>query len=300
MKIVNFGSLNNDIVYKVDHFVRPGETLSADLVEASVGGKGLNQSIAASRAGTRVMHVGKVGSDGSELLNALKQAGVDITLVEQSAHRSGHAVIQVDKTGQNSIILHGGANLDVDRYLIDRAFASIEKEDILLTQNEISNIAYLMEKAHENGIRLALNPSPMTAQLLKCPLDYVEWFFLNETEGMALTEAEDCAGITRRLMKRFPRSKVVLTLGENGVLYRDSEQLLSYGAYEVEPVDTTGAGDTFTGYFLSGIAKGLSIAENLRLASIASALAVSRKGASLSIPLLEDVTSSNLSLKHPR
>jgi ribokinase len=294
MKIVNFGSLNNDFIYMVNHFVRPGETLRAAAIDNSVGGKGLNQSIAAARAGAIVMHVGKIGDDGNNLTDALRQEGVDISFVEQSNSKSGHAIIQVDKSGQNSIIIYGGANLDIDKGLIDRAFMKIDSEDIILIQNEISNTPYLMEKAHERGNRLAFNPSPITEDIMNYPLEYVSWFVLNETEGKALIGAGENDEITKSLITKFPGSAVVLTLGEKGVMYLDAEKALYHGIYEVEAVDTTGAGDTFTGYFLAGITKGLSIEENLRLASIASSITVSRKGASPSIPVLKEVLNFNL------
>lgn len=289
MKIINFGSLNIDLVYKLDHLLSSGETLRADSFERFVGGKGLNQSVAAARAGVQVMHIGKAGEDGIELADVLKKEGVDTAFVEKSADKSGHAIIQVDKNGQNNIIIYGGANLDVDKELVDRAFQKINSEDIILIQNEISNISYIIKKAHEHGIRIALNPSPINDDLLNFPLEYVNWFILNETEGRALTGETENEKIMNSLLKRYTDCAVVLTLGEKGVIYKDAKVSLSHGIYKVEAVDTTGAGDTFTGFFLAGIVKGIGVEENLKLASAAASVAVSRKGASPSIPLLEEV-----------
>lgn len=147
MRIVNFGSLNNDFVYTVDHFVKPGETLLSENLGMFVGGKGLNQSIAAARAGVQVTHVGKIGNDGANLLEAMEHDGVSADFVERSEEKSGHAIIQIDQLGQNSIIIYGGANQDVDCGMIDRVIAALDGDDIILIQNEISNIAYIMKKA---------------------------------------------------------------------------------------------------------------------------------------------------------
>lgn len=161
MKILNFGSLNIDYVYTVGHFVQPGETVRSEKLEQFCGGKGLNQSIALARAGASVWHAGKVGVDGEMLVEALQKAGVDTAYVEQSTKRTGHAVIQVDASGQNCILLHSGANADLDETMIDRVLAHFGQGDILLVQNEQNNLPYVMEQAHAHGLLIACNPSPI-------------------------------------------------------------------------------------------------------------------------------------------
>lgn len=297
MKIVNFGSLNNDLVYSVEHFVKPGETVESEKLETFPGGKGLNQSIAAARAGAQVVHVGKIGPDGENLKAALRSEGVNADYIESSSLKSGHAVIQVEKSGQNSIILYTGANHDVGRPLIDRALASAGGDDLVLLQNEISNGPYIIQKAHERGLRVAFNPSPITAEILDYPLEYVHWFLLNQIEGQTLTGAGDPEEITRGLMEKYPGCAVILTLGKEGVLYDDGKTTARHGIYDVPCVDTTGAGDTFTGYFLAGVAAQRPIEECLRLASVASSIVVSRKGASPSIPTIREVLTANLPYK---
>jgi len=150
MKILNFGSLNIDYTYQVEHFVRAGETLSSDSLQIFSGGKGLNQSIALSRAGADVWHAGAVGKeDGEFLLRQLEEAGVHTEFIAHTEGKTGHAIIQKDPTGQNCILLYGGANQEITRQMADRVLESFEEGDFLILQNEISEIGYIMEKAHE-------------------------------------------------------------------------------------------------------------------------------------------------------
>ena len=284
MKVLNFGSLNIDHVYTVEHLVNPGETIASQKLEFFCGGKGLNQSIALSRAGAKVYHAGKIGSDGEILKTQLQKNGVNTDLIRKSDCLSGHAIIQVDSSGQNSIILHGGANYDIDSLYVDQVLDSFHKGDIILLQNEISCMEYIVLKAHQKGLLIALNPSPMNEIIHALPLENVEWFILNELEGQAITGLKSPEEIAAKLMERFPDSRVVLTLNKNGVLYQDREQFLKHDIYKVDVVDTTAAGDTFTGYFLACISEGIPIDVAIEKASIAAALAVSVKGASNSIP----------------
>lgn len=293
MKILNFGSLNIDYVYSVDHFVNPGETLSSDKLELFCGGKGLNQSIAAARAGAPVFHAGKVGKEGGMLTDILNKSGVDITNAALSEKVTGHAIIQVDASGQNCILLHGGANTDIGEDFIDKVLSKFEPGDILLSQNEINNIPYLLKKAHERGLVIAYNPSPIDKNITSYPFEYVKYFILNEIEGNALTGKTEPQEIADELLRKYPKSAVVLTLGKHGVFYKDENESITYGTYKVKRVDTTGAGDTFTGYFLAGVYDGLDTKEILHRASIASSIAVSRKGASSSIPTLDEVLNAD-------
>jgi len=295
MRILNFGSLNLDFVYQVEHFVRPGETILADRLDIFNGGKGLNQSIALARAGATVFHAGRIGSDGQRLIDCLADNGVDTRFVRQSAGPGGHALIQVDANGQNCIILHGGANQQIAVKDIDETLDFFNDGDVLLLQNEINRVALIMEKAQQRGLRIALNPSPITAKLLDYPLQYVRWFILNEIEAAALASLAgpiDSLAAERmadRLIGRWPQAAVVLTLGSEGAIYRDIDQLVREPARRVPVVDTTAAGDTFTGYFLQGVAAGQPIEEVMAKASAAAAICVSRRGASDSIPRRREV-----------
>lgn len=291
MKILSFGSLNLDKVYSVDHFVRAGETLSSSILEEFCGGKGLNQSVAIARAGGEVYHAGCVGAaDGGMLLDMLSGSGVDISLVKQLSCPSGHAIIQVNGDGQNCILLYGGANQQVSKVQIDETLAAFDAGDILVLQNEISNLSYLIEAAGKKGMTIVLNPSPMTADILTLPLQYVSYFLLNEVEARDLCgeEAEDEA-YPDKLLARFPDSRIVLTLGDRGCIYRDKDQQISQPACKVQAVDTTAAGDTFTGFFVAAIAAGADVHTALEQATKAAAISVGRKGAAPSIPTREEM-----------
>lgn len=285
MRILNFGSLNLDFVYQVAHFVRPGETLSSEELSTFPGGKGLNQSVALSRAGAEVFHAGCVGEDGGLLLDTLREAGVSCRYVRQLAGaRTGHAVIQVDQSGQNCILLFGGANQMVGEEMIEAVLKDFAPGDWLLLQNEISALPTLLRRAGEKGLRVAFNPSPITPALPHFPLENVEFFLLNEVEGAALGGGGTPEETLNGLRARFPRAKIVLTLGGDGAVCWDGAQLWRQGIFPVEAVDTTAAGDTFTGYFLTAVGEGLDAGTALRRANAAAAIAVSRKGAAPSIP----------------
>ena len=294
MKVLNFGSLNIDFVYSVDHFVRAGETLSSDRLEKFCGGKGLNQAVALARAGATVFHAGCVGADGGMLKALLAESGADTRFIRQTDDASGHAIIQVDKKGQNCILLYGGANQQITDDFVDEVLASCEKGDVLLLQNEINNLPYIVEKAFACGMEIALNPSPINSRLAELPLDKVRYFILNEIEGTELTGETDPEKILEAFRRKYPHSVVVLTLGKHGAVYDDGATRCHHGIYDVPVVDTTAAGDTFTGYFLTCITSGKSPEEALRIASVASSLAVSAKGAAPSIPTMETVLKAEL------
>lgn len=289
MRILNFGSLNVDHVYAVPHFVRPGETLSSLRYQTFAGGKGLNQSIALARAGAEVCHGGKIGHDGLFLKKLLESNGVDTSNIKVTDHVSGHAIIQVNEQGQNCILLYGGANREIMCHDVDCVLENFDAGDVILLQNEISGLKYVLKRAMEKGLRVALNPSPISNDLRDCDFSAVAWFLLNEIEGTELTGQNEPEKIALELLRRYPRASVVLTLGAHGVLFADSDGILRHGIYKVQVVDTTAAGDTFTGYFLAGVLEGLTDKMCLERASIASSLAVGRKGASDSIPDRKEV-----------
>ena len=290
MKIVNYGSINLDHVYQVDHIVQPGETLLAADQNLFCGGKGLNQSIALAKAGAEVYHAGVVGEDGDILLGALRAAGVDITHVRRAPGASAHTVIQVDRNGQNCIIVFSGENMHPSEADIDHILSDFSAGDAVLMQNELYNTPLMMRKAAEKGMTIIFNPSPVNQEMLSYPLNTVSWFLLNEIEGGALTGETDPGKILDSLAEKYPRSSVVLTLGKDGAWAMTGGQRFYQPAFEVKAVDTTAAGDTFTGFFLAGVSGGMPVADALRRAAFASSIAVSRKGAADSIPTAEEVS----------
>ena len=295
MKVLCFGSLNIDYTYKVEHFVKKGETLSSDGLGVYGGGKGLNQSVALAKAGTEVYHAGAIGQDGMFLLDMLKEAGAHTEYVKVLDEvRTGNAIIQNDKSGDNCILLYGGANQAITREQVDEVMAHFEKGDYIVLQNEINELGYIMEKAHEKGLVTVLNPSPMNEKISTLPLDTVNYFLLNEVEasqilGKETTGDETWEVIAGQLLERFPHASIVLTMGSEGSVFKNQEETVIQPIYKVQAVDTTAAGDTFTGYFIGGILSGLSAKEAMDQAAKASAIAVTRRGAAPSIPVLSEV-----------
>ena len=286
MKVLNYGSLNIDNVYSVDHFVRGGETLSSSKMEIFSGGKGLNQSIALAKSGAEVWHAGAVGEgDGEFLLDMMKDAGVNVSLVSHVERKTGHAIIQRDGAGQNCILLFGGANQKITKEQVDQAMEHFEEGDFLVLQNEINEIAYIMEKAHEKGMKIVLNPSPMDGKIAGYPLEYVDYFLLNEIEAGDICKTQGVGEeLLEKLSAMFPKAKIVLTLGGDGSMYKDGDLVLKQPIYRVPVADTTAAGDTFTGFFIGGLMQGEDAKTALDHAAKAAAIAVSRPGAAPSIP----------------
>lgn len=289
MKILDFGSCNIDYVYDAEHIVQPGETLVADKLSKFPGGKGLNQAIAIAKAGAPVYLAGCVGEDDMMLRPVLKQAGVDISNLQTVSEPTGHAIIQVDKKGENSIVIYRGANGAVTKEYIDYVLEQFDSGDILLLQNEISNLLYLIKKAAGKGMKIILNPSPFEEQLKKVDLRDLYCVMLNETEAKQWTGTKLVSDFLEWVQKEYPDLQVVLTLGKKGSIFLRKGEQYKQQAFSVSAVDTTAAGDTFTGYFVAGLCKGMDISEVLRRASAASAIAVSRKGAASSIPTYDEV-----------
>ena len=295
MKILSFGSLNIDYVYSVPHFVKKGETLSAKELNVYTGGKGLNQSIALARAGVETYQAGAIGTDGMFLLEQLKEAGVKTDLVKiLDDVRTGNAIIQNDDEGDNCIVLFGGANQAITKEQVDEVFKDFTNEDYLLIQNEINELSYIVEKAKEEGMKIILNPSPMNEKIMKLPLDQIDYFILNEIEAMQILKMDkpeeiDGKYIASLLQERFKDATIVLTLGSEGSVCISDDEYVEQSIYKVKAIDTTAAGDTYTGYFIAGILNGKTIKESMDIASKASAIAVTRQGAAPSIPVLEEV-----------
>jgi len=295
-RILNIGSINIDYVYHVNHFVQPGETISSLSVEINAGGKGLNQSIALSKAGGKVYHCGKCSKDSENIVDSLVNAGVDTSFIDNSGSVCGHAIIQIDAKGQNSILLHKGANYENDKTRIEKVIEEFDNEDILVLQNEINDIPFIMQAAYSSGLKIAFNPSPFSREILNYPLEYVDWFFINEVEGFELTGKKNHEDILWQMRVLFPKSTIVLTVGAKGVMVLSNKDIICHGIYDVPVVDTTAAGDTFLGFFMGQLLTGEPIQEAIRTASVASSIAVSRKGAGISIPTLEEVRSAKLNL----
>lgn len=293
-KILNYGSLNIDYVYDVPHFVKAGETLSSTSRNIFAGGKGLNQSVALSRAGGDVYHAGAVGKDDSKILTqVLSEDKIDFSNIALRDCPSGHTIIQVDSKGQNCIILYGGANQTITEADIDATLSNFDAGDFMVLQNETSNIRYMIEKASAKGLKVCFNVSPFTDELLKLPLEKCAYLIVNEIEGAAMAGvSEDCDPyeLLDKLCVKFPKTSFVLTLGSRGSILKEvGADPISCRAFKVNAVDTTAAGDTFLGYLICNIATDMNRALAIKAATAASALAVQVKGATPSIPRAKDV-----------
>lgn len=292
MKIINFGSLNIDNVYNVQEFVKPGQTIFSNSFQVAAGGKGLNQSIAAARAGAPVIHAGCIGQNGAFLADLMQEAGVDISALLTLDAPNGHTVIEVNAAGQNRIIVYGGTNQMLTEDYLDTVLSKAEPGDLALLQNETNLIASILQKSHEKGMKIVFNPSPMPKDLASLPLHLVDYFMINELEAAQLADLPadtPYESILDCLAKKYPHAAIVMTLGHNGVLFSQEDTRLSHPIFPVEAVDTTAAGDTFCGYFLAAICRNAPIETALKEASAASAIAVSRPNAAPSIPLYEEV-----------
>lgn len=284
MRILNFGSLNLDHTYRLDHLVLPGETISAESYTVYCGGKGHNQSIALARAGADVCHAGLVGADGGRIHDSLEGSGVDIRHLRTVDTPTGHALIQVDKEGQNSIIVYAGANGKIDAAYAEQVLRAFGDDDYLLLQNEISGMPEIMELAHRRGLRIVLNPSPCNEALMRCPLEHVWMFVVNELEGESMSGQTEPKAICEAICARYPGASVLLTLGDKGSLYYAAGKEIRQPPHPADVVDSTAAGDTFTGYFLAWLLRGADIQDALKAASVAASIAISRPGAAVSIP----------------
>ncbi len=289
MKIFNFGSLNIDHVYRVPHLVKPGETLASHDYQMFVGGKGLNQSIALARAGADVCHVGCIGKDGDVLRQVLEKNGVNTSLIERVDGPSGHAIIEVDSKGENSILLYGGANMKNNADSISKVFEHISEGEFVLMQNEINGIPQIIEQGNKLKCQIIFNPAPMSTEVMNYPLQKVDCFILNQSEAEAMTGYNEPNEMLRQLQKQFPHGKIVLTLGSRGAIYKDAKQQISIDAVLTEAFDTTGAGDTFIGYFLAEMCQKESIYRALKIASKAASHCIQRAGAADSIPFRNEL-----------
>ena len=289
MKILNFGSCNIDHVYSIDHIVTAGETETTHKLETFAGGKGLNQSIALARAGAEVYHAGCLGEDGVMLKNIMEESGVDISYIKTVHSPNGHAVIQVSAEGENAIFLYPGSNAMVSKEYIDSVLSNFNESDIILLQNEISNVEYIVDKAYEKGMCIILNPSPFDEKMRCLDFNKISYLILNEGEAKSIHHFETLDEGIQFFNREYPELKIMLTLGENGCVYIDKENEIMQPAFEVKAVDTTGAGDTFTGYFVAGLAESKEYKDIIKIASAASAIAVSRNGAAPSIPIQLEV-----------
>ena len=292
-RVLNFGSLNLDYVYSVDHFVKPGETMSAKTQKINPGGKGLNQSCALARAGADVFHAGCVGRGGEALIQILRENGVDTSYLLPTQELQGNAVIQVDSCGENCILLFGGSNRCITEEQVTETLSGFGKGDVLILQNEINQLSLIVETAYQREMTIILNPSPYDERLDAVDFGKLSWLLVNEVEAGQIAGNADPEEAWIRIHRQYPKLSVLITLGGQGsIAYQvDRNTILTekQKAIPVRAVDTTAAGDTYTGYFVAALMEGKALKECMQLATVAAAICVTREGAAPSIPYRAEV-----------
>lgn len=283
MAIFNLGSINIDHVYRVAALPRPGETLSALDYSRGLGGKGANQSIAAARAGAVTHHIGAIGKGDEWVLEPFLRLGLDQAHIRSLDVATGHAVIYVDAAAENSIVLYGGANQAITEAQIDTALKLAKPRDWLILQNETNLVAYAAAKAKAHGMRVAYSAAPFAAKEVEAVAADIDLLVLNEGE----------ADLLRRALPEFeaahPDLAWLVTLGSKGSRYRHGDHVTEASALPARAMDTTGAGDTYLGYFVAALDAGRTVQEAMTEAAAAAALQVSRHGAATAIPTRGDV-----------
>lgn len=283
--IINLGSINVDHLYDLPRLPAPGETVAATGLTSGLGGKGANQSVAAALAGARVRHVGAVGPDGPPLVDRLAEFGIDTSGVRITDTPTGHAIVMVDVSGENQIVIYSGANMAQDIDVITRILGQASRGDWLMLQNETSLQAETAAKAQARGMNVAYSAAPFDVQAVEAVLPHVTLLIVNQVEAEQLVMARGTPILD------IPVPNVLVTKGAKGADWHDTHlrSTVSVPAFQVTAIDTTGAGDTFAGYVVAGLSQGLSPRSALRRASAAAAISVTRKGTSDAIPSLAEV-----------
>ena len=290
------GSLNMDLVVNVDAMPKPGQTIIGSNFKEVPGGKGANQAVAMARLNGNVSMIGKVGEDGfgQTLISSLKNDKVDTTYIQTAKGSTGVALITVDKNAQNSIVVSPGANFEVKEEDIDNNIKAIENSEIVVLQLEtpLNTIKYALNKAKELNKYTILNPAP-AVKLDDEIIKNLDLLTPNETEleiisGVSIETEEDIQKAAQIMIEKGVK-ELIVTLGSKGSLYINKEKSMFKKAYKVEAVDTTAAGDSYTGALAVALSQDKGIEDAMDFASKVGALSVLKEGAQSSLPTLEDV-----------
>lgn len=280
MAVYNLGSINIDHVYRVPHLPAPGETLSALDYAQGLGGKGANQSVAAARAGAMCHHIGAIGPNSDWVLAEMQAYGIDLRYVSVLPVATGHAIINVDPQAENNIVIFPGANRALTADMAAAALAGAGPADSLLLQNETSAQAEAAAIAAARGMRVVYSAAPFDIGAVRAVLPHVSLLVMNEIEAEQLRAAQGA----------LPQIDCIITKGAQGAEWISAaSEPLFLPAFKVNPVDTTGAGDTFIGTLAAALDLGLPREAAMRRASATSALQVTRQGAAQAIPTAAEV-----------
>jgi ribokinase len=283
MTVFNLGSINLDHFYRVPHLPEPGETLAATGFSTGLGGKGANQSVAAARGGAKVVHIGTVGADGGWAVEKLNGFGVDTSYISECDLPTAHAIINVDPEGENAIVIFSAANMAQEEGRIRAVLDGAAEGDFCLLQNETNLVAFTAELARGKGLRVVYSAAPFDAEAASEVLPFTDLLVLNEVE------AEQLAGALGVTAANLPVPEVLITRGSKGARYHSGGTDIEVPAFKVEPVDTTGAGDTYLGFFVAGLSAGMDAQGAMRFASAGAAIQVTRAGTADAIPDLAEV-----------
>ena len=286
-----------DLVTRASRLPRAGETLIGQSFSTVPGGKGANQAVASARLGAEVAMIGCVGSDayGVQLRDALLAEGIDCQAVSRVDGSSGVALIVVDDSSQNAIVIVAGSNGELTPASLQAADAVLQAADVIVCQLEVplETVGYALKRGRELGKTVILNPAPASGPLPAQWYASIDYLIPNESEATALSgvtvDSLDSAKLAAAQLIKAGAAKVIITLGAQGALFSDGNRVEHLAAPNVKAVDTTAAGDTFVGGFAAALAHGKSEAEAIRFGQVAAALSVTRAGAQPSIPTLHDV-----------
>jgi ribokinase len=290
MAVFNLGSINADLFYQVPHLLAPGETLASTDHSRGLGGKGANMSVAIARAAARAVHIGAVGPDGRWAVDRLLEYGVDTRNIFELDVPTGHAVIMVDDHGENAILLYPGANRALTETHIASALEAATDADTFLFQNETSAQVEGATLASSKGMRVVYAAAPFDAGSVEAVLPMLDILVMNEVEAQQLTDA---LGV---VLTDLPVRDIVVTLGGDGCRWVNTDDGTdqTFPAIPVTPVDTTGAGDTFTGFLVAALDRGLPMEQAISLGQQAGAIMVTRHGTADVIPDLKDIEDARL------
>lgn len=295
-KLCVLGSINVDHVIQVPYFPKPGETLIGKNYQIAYGGKGANQAVAAARSGAKVSFIGAIGDDSiGEIMKAsFANDGINVSAISTIDNQStGLALIQVSASGENSIVISAGANADLDIEKVQQSQGIIQQSDCLLMQLEspLASITLAAQLAKQAGTTVVLNPAP-AQQLPETLLSLVDIITPNETETEILTGItvvdQPSAQQAANYFHQLGINTVLITLGAKGVFISEQGNGNIIAGFEVNATDTTAAGDTFNGAFLTALLEGKSKMNAIRFANAAAALSVTRQGAQSAIPYRQE------------
>ena len=284
--IVCFGSINLDLIFPLPHLPTPGETVLGPTMRVEPGGKGANQAVAAARDGARVLFAGAVGQDAlaEQALSVLRAAGVDLSRVPALEIATGAAAICVDPAGHNQIAVASGANLRAGAAQVENALLAPDTTLLLQGETDLGETAALIRRARARGARIVLNLAPAAA-LAEDALRSLDVLVVNEEEGAWLGTHLGTGSGPGSLSAALGGVAVVLTRGANGLRAATPLGPMDLRAHAVAVVDTTAAGDCFCGALAAALDRGMPIDDAIRRANVAAALACSRAGSQVSLPM---------------